>query len=607
MWSAAISLLWLSAIAEDVCARHVYNDNNGVQVYANTLRETLAAPVQYSFIHIHKEPRNFTKHLHQIDVLLNEMNTALQARVSTPEFKEIIEDFATFVDKTVPLVKLEGARIKEINKALHLQATPDHDLMEWPKLLRKWADLRPKRALGAVVGLIGGGIGSLIAFGLGVHSTSEVSKLHHSVKTLEENQEKIIVSLKEQSTLIDKSFATVQTQFSEVFHNMSVLKFRSAVLRTQTEVKTLIRRLSDRISVYEEALMDGMRGILHPSFISLKELRIAFDQIKTKATKQGMKVVPFSLPIESIFARPVTLVATPQGTDWYISIPITSLSSNSYKLLQVTAIPFFNKHVCLEYELEPGWLAVSDDRQLHAHVTAADLITCDLTSDVYLCPRPIFHKTPRTCIAALALGTTEQVVRLCKKTVTKQSVYVQQNDTMYQIWARIPITMSEICIGENQPAKLVQGQISHPIRANCHLSFPDFVVYPLVSLEKVDLMENQQIHDIDLILGGHQLEELQDALDQLTSESDRPVEFESIEALWKKQEFKPYQQIYDVTTFASVLIVYISLFAVTAASIYFFKSRDLRKLRRISKARMIARTEVLRNELMKEQGKPDPR
>ena len=324
---------------------------------------------------------------------------------------------------------------------------------------------KPKRS---VLLAIAAAATSLISFGLGITSKSEVADLKAAVDNLGDNQRFLVATMTELARAqLKYEFTLEQTRWG-IFDSKLVAAKRDAIMQLEAAGRAWTR-----------GLFHLVRGELDPSVITVDELAKGLALVQQRASQVGMRVAPMENQMESLFSLPATTMVEGTTIHVWVSVPLIPDEMSVLEVLHLEHVPLpFDKYM-VSLNSKAPYLAIDASRRMHIELSASDLASCDRHKQMYFCDFSSFSTTVDGCAVALLRGDRDKAGQFCERYVHKAPLVVSKpahNSTSQNItvFSGHTVSVERICPhGSALPTTLVSGNATLLVPYGCYLRAAD--------------------------------------------------------------------------------------------------------------------------------------
>lgn len=257
-----------------------------------------------------------------------------------------------------------------------------------------------------------GDVAAITALGLSLYNEAQILQLQHQVANVEKNQKIMCEVLTAEHTAIQnnsKHISVMSHELSQVEAKLQQTQFKAIVNRVVSNFRSAIINMK----IYTQGLAEILvRRQIHPRFFQPDAMKTAFNSIKAKAAKHGLK--PLATTVSDLFHEDVSFIA--RGNKIYFMLHVPVGLSDEMTLYVHHSIPIIlNDTTIVQIDTQDKYLAINDEVTEYVTLTIAELRECSKRKFNYLCSQALTSKDHRSsCIASLFKGDAESVKALCR-------------------------------------------------------------------------------------------------------------------------------------------------------------------------------------------------
>ena len=366
----------------------------------------------YSYIHVFVDSTPITRQLANL--------RSKWSAIAKLTSNDLLKEKRTYTNETV-------YRVQDLeDDFLHLMNILAQEDSAFQKLIHfdlQNAGNRAKRFIGALFFAGAAALSALVvSSGLGISSSTQLSKLNAQVEKQEETNEYLVASI----NLTNELLREQDEQFIEKFNELkSILEQEIATRNLESLIKDLQIKMSNlrhQQIEFQEAILDLLQGKLSPRLIPLDLLHQAFEDIASKAEVLGLNHRLLPTALDGFLASSLSVVRNSTGFSVFLPYPLTPIGLPKMHLYKPErdSLSLIGQDVHYNLHLGDNLIAVADHGLLHRPVSKAELATCQKYSDTYFCSGTTFQskKFPKSCIGAVYYTDLNATTDYCDITVS---------------------------------------------------------------------------------------------------------------------------------------------------------------------------------------------
>ena len=306
-----------------------------------------------------------------------------------------------------------------------------------------------------------------------------VGKLHHlidlqttiigSLRANQKTEQANLKNLANETQQMFNSLVRIQTSVTDMWITTHVT-IRQEIDFSQT-VASAIRTagaavLAHRQTVHElsQAMAHTQSGKVTPVILPLKALEATLNEIQGKLPEGWTYAQPPYKNTADLYQMlTLNALATREGWEVHISIPLRYRPYGTYQLHKITPIPthFVNSTTALVTIADAEYFAISSDHRLHFSMGTEDLKGCIEQRDVTYCKEftPLIKEQRKGCLYDAFRGNTQKTDAACRRRVLRpppQLYTIARNRWVYVLPE--PEIFSLECVGSQTPSKIFKLQ-----------------------------------------------------------------------------------------------------------------------------------------------------
>ena len=239
---------------------------------------------------------------------------------------------------------------------------------------------------------------------------AKVGELHHIAelqatligaltKEQAENKRNIILLAERTAGLEDQVFQA-ETARNNIRREIDISQAVTSAIRTAGAAVMAFRHEVQKIV---QAMAHTQQGKVTPTILHPRSLRATLRDIKQHLPAGWAPAVTLSdTPAEVYNVLDIVAIASKDGWEVHIQIPIKNQNYGDFFLYEVTPIPthFINSTMALQTEAPAKFFAISQDQRLHIDITQADVAPCKQTARKTICSRlaPLIEESRSGCL-----------------------------------------------------------------------------------------------------------------------------------------------------------------------------------------------------------------
>jgi hypothetical protein len=322
-------------------------------------------------------------------------------------------------------------------------------------------------------------IGGAIAIGFGVYLETQIHQLNSQVETLHQDRDQLRAIIRQGSQRINMATQQLKEQ-------SAAIRELHTVMETHLKEEERLQWVKSRLHQVHEFAHHVHRATSGQQ--QLRAGRLTTDIFSKSMAKQILKDAreqarslggfPIIEHHEQLYQLPVTLTAT-GPFQWQLQLHINVIRERlqllRYRPSVINIRDGNNKSITLQPD--PVNTILAHGSNLHAELSAEDLLECDRRGRTYICDHllALHTKDRATCLGSLHAGDGQKIQQFCHLRTPDISWTAEATASgELTVLFREPTTARNTCATNNKPNMILHGNSVIKLGPGCRLIGDDF-------------------------------------------------------------------------------------------------------------------------------------